>query len=68
VTPRKSARTHLPELDQSFPELQAKLGAKVETLTTPDGTWGTNPTADWLTLHALPWPKKWTPPKGRGRQ
>ena len=50
LTPRQSARRHLPELDQTFDRLRSTFGATLECLTTPDGTWGTDPTADWPRL------------------
>lgn len=52
MTPRQSARQHLPDLDQTFDELARRFGARLETLTTPDGTWGADPTADWPRLPA----------------
>lgn len=64
MTPRQSAAVHLPELAQTFDRLKAVFGPGVtlECLTTPDGTWGADPTADWPRLvdpQPLPqWPPR----------
>ncbi len=47
-SPRESARTHLPELDQGFDALRATFGAQLVRLETPDGQWGRRPAwLDW---------------------
>ena len=67
MTPRQSARQHLPDLARDFPEWQARFNATLEHLVTPDGEWGADPTVGCPRLPALPWPKPWTPPKGARR-
>lgn len=66
MTPRQSARRHLPELDATFDQLKATFGPGVvlEHLATPDGTWGSDPTADWprVTLTELAGPGAWQSP------
>jgi hypothetical protein len=61
MTPRQSAAVHLPALDETFDRLRSTFGAKLESLTTPDGSWGTDPTADWPRLPGLPWTPPWPP-------
>ena len=62
MTPRHSARQHLPALVESFDALKATFGASLEYLTTPDGTWGQDPTEGCPRLtnpQPLPeWPPK----------
>lgn len=43
MTPRESARAHLPELDATFDALKARFGASLVHLRTPDGEWGREP-------------------------
>ena len=65
MTPRKSAAKFLPQLDREFARLKATFGAKLETLTTPDGSWGTDPTEGWPRVNGTDLHRPWQPPKGR---
>lgn len=50
ISPRRSARAHLPALDESFPWLRSTFAASLERLTTPDGEWGEDPLAGMVAV------------------
>ena len=67
ITAGSSANRHLPGLVGLVDELRAAFGPGVtlETLTTPDGTWGADPTEGWPRVNGTDLHRPWQPPRGR---
>ena len=62
MTPRQSARRHLPDLDATHDEIARRFNAKLVYLATPDGTWGSDETAGWTYVRPSDAdPAQWSP-------